>query len=114
MIIPIKQQTVREQTRYNAVYRPLTWDIICSRGDFMAIADRKRAKDVLEMAVIMTEKENPTISEVSVYTPLAGRVVDNINDVLMQISTGEFKRNAKNRPSFREKLETWKKEAENV
>jgi hypothetical protein len=80
----------------------------------MATVNRKRAKDVLEMAVIMTEKENPTIGEVAVYAPLAGRVVDNINDVLVQIATGEFERNASNRPSFREKLEAWKKEAESI
>ena len=69
-----------------------------------------REKEVHDMAVIMTEKENPTSDEVAAYTPLARRMVNNIHDVLVQISTGEFQRNAKNKPSFSEKVEAWKKE----
>jgi len=69
-----------------------------SKGDDSVstlVVDKKRMKDIMEMAVIMTEKENPTMSEVAVYTGHAHQLLNNIDDVLSKIASGEFQRNMK-------------------
>ena len=70
---------------------------------------KEKMKDILGMAVAMTEKDNPTIGEVAAYAGQAHRIINSIEDVLESVKSGAFQK----KRSTWDWLEELQREAEN-